>query len=79
LRFGGAARPGSKLCAQIREFDTKTPVLFYSGAAYDTDKEKARNAGAQAYLVKPVENEELVAEVTRLIAESTIEKITRVV
>ena len=67
--------PGSKLTAQIREFDTKTPILFYSGAAFVTDKECARNAGAQAYLVKPVENEKLVAEVCRLIRESKMEKI----
>jgi DNA-binding response OmpR family regulator len=61
---------GSILTKKIREFDDKTPILFYSGAAYEADKENARSAGAQAYLVKPVENEKLVAEVTRLIGES---------
>ena len=70
---------GLKLTAQIREFDTKTPILFYSGAAYDTDKENARKAGAQAYLVKPVENEKLVAEVIRLIGESNIVKPIRII
>ena len=58
---------GLTLTARIREFDPTTPILFYSAAAYDTDKEAARRAGAQAYLVKPVENEKLVAEVGRLI------------
>ncbi len=58
---------GPTLTARIREFDTNTPVLFYSAAAYEADKETARSAGAQAYLVKPVENETLVAEVGRLI------------
>lgn len=61
---------GPSLTARIREIDTKTPILFYSAAAYDSDKEAARSAGAQAYLVKPVENERLVAEVGRLICES---------
>lgn len=61
---------GATLTARIRKFDPKTPILFYSAAAYDTDKEAARRAGAQAYLVKPVENEKLVAEVGRLICES---------
>jgi DNA-binding response OmpR family regulator len=61
---------GATLTERIREFDDTTPILFYSGAAYDADKESARRAGAQAYLVKPAENEELIAEVTRLIAAS---------
>jgi two-component system OmpR family response regulator len=61
---------GPTLTAKIREFDSRTPILFYSAAAYETDKESARRAGAQAYLVKPVENEKLVEEVGRLIRES---------
>jgi|SRR5215213_828652 len=62
--------PGPKLTAEIRQFDQKTPILFYSGAGYETDKESARSAGAQGYLVKPVDNEMLIAEVTRLISDS---------
>jgi CheY-like chemotaxis protein len=27
--------------------------MFYSGAAYDSDRQQALSAGAQAYLVKP--------------------------
>ena len=54
-------------------FDLKTPVLFYSGAAYVTDREAARGSGAQGYLVKPADGNQLVAEVTRLIAESKME------
>jgi DNA-binding response OmpR family regulator len=69
---------GANLTRRIREFDSKTPILFYSAAAYEADKASARNAGAQAYLVKPAENEELVAEVLRLIAESKVIKPTRV-
>jgi DNA-binding response OmpR family regulator len=59
---------GAILAERIREFDDKTPILFYSGAAYEADKENARIAGAQGYLVKPAENEVLIAEVNRLIA-----------
>lgn len=61
---------GEELCRKIREFDTKTPILFYSGAGFPQDKERARIAGAQGYLVKPVLDDELVAEVARLIAAS---------
>lgn len=61
---------GTQLTEKLREFDLKTPVLFYSGAAYETDREAARVSGAQGYLVKPANGDQLIAEVTRLIAES---------
>jgi len=70
---------GPELTEKLREFDSTTPVLFYSGAAYESDKEKARQAGAQGYLVKPVPGEDLIFEVTRLIAEAKIDVALRVV
>lgn len=44
---------GAELCRKIRETDPSTPILFYSGAAFDAEREEALAAGAQAYLVKP--------------------------
>jgi CheY-like chemotaxis protein len=44
---------GFELCRQIRAADPHTPILFFSGAAYDTDKQKGVAAGANAYVVKP--------------------------
>lgn len=61
---------GEDLCKKIREIDLKTPIIFYSGAAYDEDKDRAFAAGAQGYLVKPVIGDQLVDEVIRIIAES---------
>ena len=51
---------GIDLCERLREFDPSTPILFYSGAAYDQDKRAAFAAGAQGYLTKPVENVQLI-------------------
>ena len=44
---------GFELCRQIRVNDPTTPILFYSGAAYNADKEKGIAAGANAYVTKP--------------------------
>ena len=57
---------GIDLCKKLREFDSRTPILFYSGAAYERDKQQAFAAGAQGYLVKPVDNDELIEQVSRL-------------
>lgn len=58
---------GVDLCKRLREFDRRTPILFYSGAAYEHDKRAAFAAGAQGYLTKPIELGELVQEVSQLI------------
>ena len=44
---------GLELCQQLRDFAPKTPIVFYSGDAYPTDKAKGLLAGANAYLIKP--------------------------
>jgi two-component system OmpR family response regulator len=64
---------GIDLCKKLREFDSHTPILFYSGAAHDKDKQEALSSGAQGYLTKPVDNDELIEEVFRLIAASRTE------
>ena len=63
---------GQELTTEIRKFNKSTPILFYSGAAFDSDKQLARDAGAQGYLTKPEGIFDLVEEVARLIAEAKI-------
>lgn len=63
---------GRDLTREVRKFNKTTPILFYSGAAFETDKQEARDAGAQGYLVKPSDLEILLEEVGRLIAEARI-------
>src|SRR5687768_8584381 len=58
---------GLDLCRHIREFDKITPILFYSAAAYEIDREEAIKSGAQAYLIKPSQPSELCNLVTTLI------------
>jgi CheY-like chemotaxis protein len=59
---------GLGLCRKLREFDRHTPIVFYSGAAFDSDKEEALYAGAQAFVAKPYV-EELLETVHRLLAD----------
>ena len=56
-----------ELCRKIREFDAHTPILFYSAAAYEIDRELALLSGAQGYLTKPSQNTELCELVASLI------------
>lgn len=63
---------GDELVREIRTFNKSTPILYYSGAGYDSDKQNATDAGAQGYLVKPQGINDLVEEVARLIAEARV-------
>lgn len=58
---------GASLCQKLREFDSTTPILFYSGATTPADRARAIAAGAQGYLIKPAGLDELIAEIKRLI------------
>lgn len=44
---------GFELCRRLRAMDRKTPILFFSGAAFESDKKKGMEAGANGYVVKP--------------------------
>lgn len=59
---------GIGLSQKLREFDISTPILFYSGAALEQDRQEAFKAGAQGYLIKPVGNNDLIKEVARIIS-----------
>ena len=58
---------GVELCREIRRSDPSTPIVFYSGAGLDSEREEALAAGAQAYLVKPGDVSLLVETVRRLL------------
>jgi DNA-binding response OmpR family regulator len=44
---------GIELCRRIREFDSSTPVVFFSGDSKESTRYESMNAGAQAYIAKP--------------------------
>ena len=44
---------GRELCERLREFDQDTPIVFFSGDAYEFDRQRAFSCGAQGYVEKP--------------------------
>ncbi len=65
---------GIELCQKLRKTDRLTPILFYSAAAYESDKEEAFAAGADGYLLKPALTDQLVREVSRLISAARLNR-----
>jgi DNA-binding response OmpR family regulator len=51
---------GIDLCRKIREVDKSTPIIFCSAAAAKSDADEALSAGAQHYLTKPLDPEDLI-------------------
>jgi DNA-binding response OmpR family regulator len=58
---------GLELARAIREVDNETPIVFFSAAAYETDRLEAMHAGAQAYLTKPAKPSEICRVISSLI------------
>lgn len=58
---------GFELCRLMRRTHPNTPVLFFSGAAYEADKKRGIDAGASAYVCKPDLNG-LLGSITQFIS-----------
>jgi DNA-binding response OmpR family regulator len=63
---------GIDLCRWVREQAPDTPVVFYSGAALERDRDEGMRAGAAAYVTKP-EIKGLVTAVNALLRDAGCE------
>ena len=61
---------GFELCKQICGVPGHAPVVFISTAPYEADKQRGRQAGAIAYLTKPLDFDVLEITLTRLITQA---------
>lgn len=61
---------GIELCKEIRKFDKRAPILFFSADAHPKRIEEAMIAGAQAYLSQPTHPSVLLETVERFIGKS---------
>ena len=71
LDIGLPDKDGLELCREIRRFDERTPILFFTAFAELLDENEARKAGAQGCLRKPEDTARL-AEVARKLIESGV-------
>ncbi len=62
---------GISLCRQVRSQGLKMPILLLTGCDRIHDKAVGLDAGADDYLVKPFEVEELVARIRALLRRNT--------
>lgn len=60
---------GFELCRRMRALDAHKPILFFSGAAYEADRQRGIEAGADDYVIKP-DVDALVGSITRLVARA---------
>ena len=61
---------GFELCRRMRNFDPHTPILFFSGAPDEADRQKGFEAGADDYVIKP-DIEGLVGRVKQFMWKDT--------
>jgi len=59
---------GIELCKMLCGAGVKTPILFYSGIVDRSEMEAAMRAGAQGFLVKPVDIDDLLGSVSRVVS-----------
>jgi len=60
---------GVELCRELREISPDTPIIFYSGDAYQFHRDEALGAGADAYVPKP-EIDHLLTTVNNLLDDA---------
>ncbi|KFZ36461.1 transcriptional regulator [Shewanella mangrovi] len=70
IDLGLPDQDGISLIKQLREADLKAPVLILTARVNWQDKVEGLNAGADDYLVKPFQKEELVARLDALVRRS---------
>lgn len=58
---------GIDVCRRLRQTDTETPIMFFTGEAQESVRQEALRAGANAYLIKPDDLKMLTVTVKRLL------------
>ena len=59
---------GLELCRRLNEVTPEGPIIFYTGDAYQLQRQEGLAAGADAYVTKP-DIDELIQKVNELLAQ----------
>ncbi|HEV3471003.1 MAG TPA: response regulator [Pyrinomonadaceae bacterium] len=59
---------GLELCKRLRAATPETPILFFSAQAFLRDRQRAMEAGAHSYFIKPGDIFEVVAAINSILA-----------
>lgn len=70
---------GEEICKELRDAENSTPILMLTAKSTLKNKVEGLNIGADDYLIKPFEFEELVARVKALARRQTKEHIQELV
>lgn len=60
---------GIDICRTIRADNPSVAIVFYSAAAFEDDRKRAIEAGADAYFLKPTEINKLVEAIRQMFDE----------
>ncbi len=60
-----------ELCKRLRAIDPQTPILFFSSACFEKDIRQGMEAGAQAYLTKPLDVKQFIQVVDEILEQES--------
>lgn len=63
---------GVDLCREIRQSDNRTPIIFFTGMARESDRKQAMEAGANAFLVKVRDVDKLTETIDYLLQANQV-------
>jgi CheY-like chemotaxis protein len=66
---------GVQLCRHIRQKDPRGPIVFCTGAIREEERRRAMNAGASAFLTKPVDPQAMRDVVGELLTRASAESL----
>jgi DNA-binding response OmpR family regulator len=72
-------KDGFTLAHEIKELNENMPVIFLTSKALKIDKLKGFKLGADDYIIKPVDEEELIARIEAVLRRSATAKNSEVV
>lgn len=70
LDLGLPGEDGYSFIERLNSLNPQTPIIILTGRDASADKQRSLKAGAKAFLQKPMDNEELLATIQKVLEES---------